>query len=280
MMGYPSDSSSSDSSLRYSSSSYAISDFLNDSSTATSIRLSRKRCRSPTSSVPAVSPVRGSLSLVHVDLSPPPKRIRDSDSVTDLKISSEDGYEPYVPREVGLGVDFEDSYEPYIEHDINSDIQAYIDKCITYADAIRARGMDDRDVVDVNVYSFISIEMNTIGYIYSVHNGPNLEILGKKEGVKSIALKAKKDSSDDETSTSRSDDEEYAMAVRNFKKFFRRKGKFVRCGDPNHLIGNCPKPPRKKDQQAFVGGCWSDSENEAEDKTNDETCLMDQSSNE
>ncbi|GJS29019.1 retrovirus-related pol polyprotein from transposon TNT 1-94 [Tanacetum coccineum] len=44
---------------------------------------------------------------------------------------------------------------------------------------------------------------------------------GKKERIKSIALKAKKESSDDETLTSGSDDEEYAMAVRNFKKFFR-----------------------------------------------------------
>ncbi|GKA31992.1 hypothetical protein Tco_0718359 [Tanacetum coccineum] len=112
---------------------------------------------------------------------------------------------------------------------------------------------------------------------------------GKKEIIKSIALKAKKESSDDETLTSGSDDEEYAMAVRNFKKFFRRKGKFYRqpreekksirqrdekkgksnrkffrCGNPNHLIG----------------GSWSDSENDAEDKTNDETCLMAQSSNE
>ncbi|GKF28528.1 hypothetical protein Tco_0094870 [Tanacetum coccineum] len=51
---------------------------------------------------------------------------------------------------------------------------------------------------------------------------------GKKERVKSIALKAKKDSIGDETSTSGSDDEEYDMAVTNFKKFFRRKGKFVR----------------------------------------------------
>ncbi|GJZ50103.1 retrovirus-related pol polyprotein from transposon TNT 1-94 [Tanacetum coccineum] len=51
---------------------------------------------------------------------------------------------------------------------------------------------------------------------------------GKKKRVKSIALKANKESSDDKTSTSRSDDEEYAMAVRNFKKFLRRKGKFVR----------------------------------------------------
>ncbi|GJU81201.1 zf-CCHC domain-containing protein [Tanacetum coccineum] len=95
---------------------------------------------------------------------------------------------------------------------------------------------------------------------------------GKKKIVKSIALKSKKESSGDETLTSESDDEQYAMAVRNFKKFFRRKGKFVRqpreekksfrqrdekkgksnqkcfrCGDPNHLIGNCPKPSRNKD---------------------------------
>ncbi|GJX48458.1 putative reverse transcriptase domain-containing protein [Tanacetum coccineum] len=128
---------------------------------------------------------------------------------------------------------------------------------------------------------------------------------GKKERIKSIALKAKKESSDDETLTSGSDDEEYAMAVRNFKKFFRRKGKFVRqpreekksfrqrdekkgksdrkcfrCGDPNHLIGDCPKPSRNKDQKAFIGGSWSDSENDAEDKTNNETCHMAQSSNE
>ncbi|GKE44623.1 hypothetical protein Tco_1471907 [Tanacetum coccineum] len=126
---------------------------------------------------------------------------------------------------------------------------------------------------------------------------------GKKKRIKSIALKAKKESSDDETLTSRSDDEEYVMAVRNFKKFFRRKGKFVRqpreekksfrqrdekkgksdqkcfrCGDPNHLIGDYPKPSRNKDQKAFIGGSWSDSKNDAEDKTNDETCLMDQSS--
>nr|GEZ74387.1 UBN2 domain-containing protein [Tanacetum cinerariifolium] len=51
---------------------------------------------------------------------------------------------------------------------------------------------------------------------------------GKKEQIKFIALKVKKESSDDETSTSESDDEEYAMAIRNFKKFFRRKGRFVR----------------------------------------------------
>ncbi|GJY92555.1 zf-CCHC domain-containing protein [Tanacetum coccineum] len=99
--------------------------------------------------------------------------------------------------------------------------------------------------------------------------------------------------------------QKYAMAVRNFKKFYRRKGKFVRqpreekksfrqrdekkgksdrkchrCGDPNNLIGDCPKPSRNEDQKAFIGGSWSDSKNDAEDKTNNKTCLMAQSSNE
>nr|GFB68519.1 transposase, Ptta/En/Spm, transposase, Tnp1/En/Spm-like protein [Tanacetum cinerariifolium] len=45
---------------------------------------------------------------------------------------------------------------------------------------------------------------------------------------KSLALKAKKESSDDERSTSESEDEEYAMEVRDFKKFFKRRGRFVR----------------------------------------------------
>ncbi|GJT16651.1 retrovirus-related pol polyprotein from transposon TNT 1-94 [Tanacetum coccineum] len=99
---------------------------------------------------------------------------------------------------------------------------------------------------------------------------------GKKERVKYISLKAKKESSDDETLTFRSDDKEYAMVDEKKGKSNR---KFFRCGDPNHLIGDCPKLPRNKDQKAFIGGSWSDSENEVEDKTNDETCLMAQLSN-
>nr|GEU80849.1 retrovirus-related Pol polyprotein from transposon TNT 1-94 [Tanacetum cinerariifolium] len=95
---------------------------------------------------------------------------------------------------------------------------------------------------------------------------------------KSLALKAKKESSDEECSTSRSEDEEYTMAVRDFKKFIKRRGRFVRqtrndtktfqrsrddknaksdrkcfrCNNLNHLIGECPKPPKDKNQRAFV----------------------------
>nr|GEU75537.1 putative ribonuclease H-like domain-containing protein [Tanacetum cinerariifolium] len=48
------------------------------------------------------------------------------------------------------------------------------------------------------------------------------------EERKSLALKAKKESSDEECSSSGSKDEEYAMAVEDFKKFFKRIGRFVR----------------------------------------------------
>ncbi|GJX80352.1 retrovirus-related pol polyprotein from transposon TNT 1-94 [Tanacetum coccineum] len=102
------------------------------------------------------------------------------------------------------------------------------------------------------------------------------------------------------------EDEEYAMVVRDFKKFFKRRGSFVRqprndkkifqrsrddkndkndrkcfrCGDPNHLIGECPKPPKDKNQRAFVKGSWSDSSEEDDEKVKNETCLVAHASSE
>ncbi|GKB69142.1 hypothetical protein Tco_0930554 [Tanacetum coccineum] len=50
--------------------------------------------------------------------------------------------------------------------------------------------------------------------------------------------------------------------------------------DPNHLIGECPKPPKDKNQRAFVGGSWSDSDEEDDEKAKDDTCLVAQASSE
>ncbi|GKC33810.1 hypothetical protein Tco_1046194 [Tanacetum coccineum] len=130
-------------------------------------------------------------------------------------------------------------------------------------------------------------------------------VKGKREQNRSLSLKAKKESSDEDSSPSDSEDEEYTMAVRDFKKFFKRGGIFVRqphdeiksfqrnkddkndkrerkCfkyGDPNHLIGECPKLSRNHYQRAYVIGSWSDSDEEGEEKTKDEKCLMDKASN-
>nr|GEW04169.1 zf-CCHC domain-containing protein/UBN2 domain-containing protein [Tanacetum cinerariifolium] len=114
--------------------------------------------------------------------------------------------------------------------------------------------------------------------VYKMFIKKDSEIVKAKVERKSLALKANKESSNEECWTSCSKDEEYANAVRDFKKFFKRrcglvrqlqndkktfqrsrddkKGKSdrkcFRCGDPNHLIGECPKPPKDKNQRAFV----------------------------
>ncbi|GJX58072.1 retrotransposon protein [Tanacetum coccineum] len=132
------------------------------------------------------------------------------------------------------------------------------------------------------------------------------EIVKAKGEKKSLGLKAKKESSDEECSTSGSEDEEYTMVVRDFKKFFKIRGRFVRqpqsdkktfqrsrddkngnndrkCfrgGDPNYLIGECPKLLKDKNQRAFVGGSWSDSGEEDDEKAKDEMCVIAQASNE
>nr|GEV35494.1 transposase, Ptta/En/Spm, transposase, Tnp1/En/Spm-like protein [Tanacetum cinerariifolium]GEV45822.1 transposase, Ptta/En/Spm, transposase, Tnp1/En/Spm-like protein [Tanacetum cinerariifolium] len=66
---------------------------------------------------------------------------------------------------------------------------------------------------------------------------------------KSLAFKAKKESSDEESSTSRSEDEEYAME-------------------------------KDKNQKAFVEGSWSDNGEEDDEKAKDKTCLMAHASSE
>ncbi|GJY66645.1 hypothetical protein Tco_0468883 [Tanacetum coccineum] len=53
-------------------------------------------------------------------------------------------------------------------------------------------------------------------------------VKGKIEQSRSLALKAKKESSDEDSSVSDSEDGEYVMAVRDFKKFFKRRGRDVR----------------------------------------------------
>ncbi|GJZ78316.1 zf-CCHC domain-containing protein [Tanacetum coccineum] len=90
----------------------------------------------------------------------------------------------------------------------------------------------------------------------------------KKEKYKSLALKAKKVSSDEEASCSDSDDEECAMAAfRRAKE--EKKGKEehrgFKCGDPNHFISDCPKHSYN-DQKEFVGVCWSDSDEDDDPK--------------
>ncbi|GKD85044.1 hypothetical protein Tco_1356198, partial [Tanacetum coccineum] len=133
---------------------------------SSSVSHSRKRSRSPVASVPLSSPTLGALSYARADLLPSPKRIRSPETAKDLEDCLEDSFEPYVPREVELGVDFEDeSFElsrsrgadlvmdvDVVRSDgieIDPEIQAEIDECFAYANALRDRGIDARVIVEV-----------------------------------------------------------------------------------------------------------------------------------
>ncbi|GJX79799.1 retrovirus-related pol polyprotein from transposon TNT 1-94 [Tanacetum coccineum] len=107
------------------------------------------------------------------------------------------------------------------------------------------------------------------------------ETVKAKVERRSLPLKAKKESSDEECSTSGSEDEEYAMAVREFKKFFKRRGRFMRQPrDDKKTFQRSRDDKNDKNQRAFVGDSWSDSGKEVDEKIQDETCLVAQAPNE
>ncbi|GJR01271.1 alpha/beta hydrolases superfamily protein [Tanacetum coccineum] len=133
-----------------------------------------------------------------------------------------------------------------------------------------------------------------------------LEATTKKEGQGGVLFTSSLQIGDGGACKLLSEDEEYDMAVKEFKKFFKRRGRFARqprderksfqrcisdkggkserkcfrCGDPNHFIGECLKSSRSNNQKAFIGGAWSDSGEDKEEQAKDETCLVAQASNE
>ncbi|GKA52886.1 hypothetical protein Tco_0746201 [Tanacetum coccineum] len=115
-----------------------------------------------------------------------------------------------------------------------------------------------------------------------------------KEKLKSLALKVKvtreqtSDDSDIQEGSDKDIDKEEAetfnLMARNFRKFFRKVNRFGRGnhfgndanrfgrghGNEGHFIGEYPKP---KENNAFVGRAWSDSE-DGDEPQNNATCLM------
>nr|GEV91717.1 UBN2 domain-containing protein [Tanacetum cinerariifolium] len=85
----------------------------------------------------------------------------------------------------------------------------------------------------------------------------------KKEKFKSLALKASKVSSDEDESFLESD-EVYAMAVKYFKKLFRRRGKFVR--QPHNDKKNFQKVKEEKKESRIEDALSVVKENQEKDK--------------
>ncbi|GJS04519.1 retrovirus-related pol polyprotein from transposon TNT 1-94 [Tanacetum coccineum] len=141
--------------------------------------------------------------------------------------------------------------------------------------------------------------------VTAIEESKNLTTLSLDELIGNLKV-YEEEVSDEDSSSSDSEDEEYAMAVKEFKKFFKRRGRFARqprgdrktfqrsrndgydkserkcfrCGDPNHFIGECSKPPKNTDQRAFIGGVWSDNGEDEVEKTKDEACLVAQAPDE
>ncbi|GJS20629.1 hypothetical protein Tco_0449261 [Tanacetum coccineum] len=70
-----------------------------------------------------------------------PKRVKDSGYLADVEV---DHRETSLRDDVIVRV----SDEPHLEQDTDPEIQAEIDECIAYADALRDRGIDARVVVE------------------------------------------------------------------------------------------------------------------------------------
>nr|GFC48617.1 hypothetical protein [Tanacetum cinerariifolium] len=146
-----------------SSSRHSLSDHSSYDLSSTFARPSRKRRRSPMTSVPALPPISRALSPVHADLIPSPKRVRDFGYLADVEVG---------PRETSLSdnVIARGSDEPHLEQDIDPEIQAEIDECFTYADALRDRWIDarvvvkavDRDEIEMGMRGLVEVRVKRI----------------------------------------------------------------------------------------------------------------------
>ncbi|GJV22148.1 hypothetical protein Tco_1371168 [Tanacetum coccineum] len=160
---------SSDSSLGHSLSDHSFPDL-----PSTSARPSCKRRRSPMASVPALPLVFEALSPVRANLIPSPKRVRDFGYSADVEVD---------PRETSLRDDVivRGNKEPHLEQDIDPEIQAEIDECFAYADALRDRGIDARVVVEA-----VDRKESETGVIEGVQREQGHRIVGVESAVTAL----------------------------------------------------------------------------------------------
>ncbi|GKC62421.1 hypothetical protein Tco_1095019 [Tanacetum coccineum] len=81
---------------------------------------------------------------------------------------------------------------------------------------------ESKDLTSLSLYELYELISNL--RVHEMIIKKDSKIVKAKGQRRSLALKAKKESSDEECLTFGCEDEEYAMAVRDFKKFFRRRG--------------------------------------------------------
>nr|GEV70257.1 hypothetical protein [Tanacetum cinerariifolium] len=152
-----------------------------------------KRSRSHTASAPLSLPILGALSYARADHFPSPKRIRSSESATELEVSSGDRFEPYIPRGTSLEIDVDVMRSDGIK--IDPKIQAEINECIAYADALRDRGIDarvvveavDRDEVETGARGIVEVRFDRVTHRVTSDDMPELaQEEGSVEAIEGI----------------------------------------------------------------------------------------------
>nr|GEU38090.1 nucleotide-binding, alpha-beta plait [Tanacetum cinerariifolium] len=76
--------------------------------------------------------------------------------------------------------------------------------------------------------TWLQVLLNELGIRSSSTHILWCDNLGKREQNRSLDLKAKEESSDKDSSNSDSEDKEYAMAIKEFTKFFKTRGRFLK----------------------------------------------------
>nr|GEW11231.1 hypothetical protein [Tanacetum cinerariifolium] len=180
------DDTTDNSSSRHSLSNHSSPDLL-----STSARPSRKRCRSPMTSVPALPPVFGVLTPVRADLIPSPKRVRDSGYLADVEV----GHKETSLRDdvISRGSD-----EPHLEKDIDPEIQAEIDESLAYADALRDRGINaravveavDQDEIKTGVRGLVEVRVERITHLAMPEDIPEPAQEGAVEGHRIVGVES------------------------------------------------------------------------------------------
>ncbi|GJR42844.1 hypothetical protein Tco_1310947 [Tanacetum coccineum] len=111
------------------------------------------------------------LSFARADLLPSPKRFRSPELATDLEDSSAKSSEP--SRSKGTDLEMDVDVERSDGIDIDPEIQAEIDECIAYADALRDRGIDvrvlveaiDREEIEMGVRGPVEVRVNRVTHL-------------------------------------------------------------------------------------------------------------------
>nr|GEU87124.1 ribonuclease H-like domain-containing protein [Tanacetum cinerariifolium] len=160
----------------------------------------------------------------------------------------------------------------------SSSSSAFSDEQIdTFISLIKDNSVNEKGV-HANMVDLTSLSLIENLKVYEMIIKKDSKIVKAIGERKSLALIAKKESSDKESLTSGSKDEEYAMAVRDFKKFFKRRGNVLDAKTRIILSDNVRNHRETKTKKLSSEVLGAIAMKEMMKKAKDETCLMDHAS--